>query len=119
MHWWDKPVRALQFNIEDPYGFYADRIDAEGLVRVAERVNANLLVVFARDAWGRVYYRGSRLYPRHHNSALDVGELVERARGKGIRVVVMVAHTANRYLYRLHPSWAQRTREGEVIVLEH
>lgn len=119
MEWWDRPIRALQVNIEDPYGFYASNLDAEKIVDAAKRAKANLIVVFARDPWGRVFYKGSRLYPRHHNARLDVAELVELARAEGIRVVVMAAHTANRYLYRLHPSWAQRTREGEVIVLEH
>jgi len=118
--WWDgRFLRVLQFNIEDPYGFYAERITADDVVGLAERVHANVIVVFARDAWGRVFYGGSRLYPRHPRSRLDVGELVEKARGRGIRVVVMAAHTANRYLFRLHPDWAQRNREGEVIVLEH
>ncbi len=117
--WWSRPLRALQLNIEDPFGFYADRIDADKVVETAARVKANMVVVFARDPWGRVFYKGSRLYPRHHNARLDIGELVEKAHKAGIRVVVMAAHTANRYLYRLHPSWAQRTRDGEVIVLEH
>ena len=118
--WWRGRLwRAIQFNIEDPYGFYADRVTADLLVEAAKRVKANMLIVFARDAWGRVFYGGSRLYPRHHNSRLDVAELVDKARSAGIRVVVMADHTANRHLYRLHPGWAQRNRDGEVIVLEH
>ena len=112
-------VRALQFNIEDQYGFYADKVDADRLLETAERVRANTLIVFARDAWGRVFYEGSRLYPRHSRARLDVAELVEKARRRGVSVVVMALHTANRYIYRLHPSWAQRNREGEVVVLEH
>jgi len=120
LSWWERGFfRALQFNIEDPYGFYADRITAEGLIEAAKRARANMLVVFARDAWGRVFYTGSTLYPKHPTSRLDLGRLVELARREGIRVVVMAAHTANRYLYRKHPSWAQRSRDGEVIVLEH
>ena len=117
--WWRRPLRALQFNIEDPYGFYAYRIDEDYIVGLARRARANLLILFARDAWGRVFYSGSRLYPRHHNASFDLRRLVEKAHKAGIRVVVMVSHTANRYLYRLHPSWAQRNKEGEVIVLEH
>ncbi|MCE4625644.1 MAG: hypothetical protein F7C35_07275 [Desulfurococcales archaeon] len=117
--WWHKPLRVIQFNIEDPYGFYAHLISADMLVAMAKKARANMLVVFARDAWGRVFYEGSRLYPRHPTSKLDVSELAEKARREGIHVAVMVAHTANRYLYRLHPDWAQRTRKGEVIVLEH
>ena len=120
MPWWDgRLLKAVQFNIEDPYGFYADKIRAETLVALAEKVKANMLIVFARDAWGRVFYEGSRLYPRHPTAALDVSELVKKAHEKGIKVIVMAAHTANRYLYRLHPDWAQRNKDGEVIVLEH
>ncbi|NOZ30564.1 MAG: hypothetical protein GXO68_01245 [Crenarchaeota archaeon] len=118
--WWRKKfLRALQFNIEDPYGFFADKIDANTLVSLAKRVHANVLIVFARDGWGRVFYEGSRLYPRHHNSALDLRELVSKAKDNGIHVIVMAAHTANRYIYRLHPNWAQRDIKGEVLVLEH
>ena len=118
--WWKSGfLRVLQFNIEDPYGFFADKITADNLVSLAKKTHANVLIVFARDGWGRVFYGGSRLYPRHHNSRLDVSELVEKASKEGIHVIVMAAHTANRYLYRLHPSWAQRNTKGEVIVLEH
>lgn len=120
MAWWVNGFfRVLQFNIEDPYGFYAYRINADYLVELAKRVRANMLVVFARDAWGRVFYRRSKIYPRHPNSVLDLKELVEKARESGIRVIIMTNHTANRYLYRKHPNWAQRNINGEVIVLEH
>ena len=119
MWWKNKFIRVLQFNIEDPYGFFADRITSDTLVSLARKVHANTLIVFARDGWGRVFYAGSRLYPRHHNAALDLKELVDKAREHDIHVIVMAAHTANRYLYRLHPSWAQRNSEGEVVVLEH
>lgn len=119
-YWWKgKILRTIQFNIEDPFGFYADRIRAEDLVSLAKKVNANTLIVFARDAWGRVFYSNSKVYPRHPNSRLDVEELVRRARDEGIRVIVMTDHTANRFIYRRHPGWAQKTRDGEVIVLEH
>ncbi len=117
--WWNKPLRVLQFNIEDPYGFYANKITANNLVALARKIRANTLIVFARDAWGRVFYNGSQLYPRHPNSKLDIRELVEKARSEGIHVIVMAAHTSNRYLYRKHPDWAQRNKKGEVIVLEH
>ena len=111
-------IRAIQFNIEDPYGFYADRIDAEILAKLVRNLHANTLIVFARDAWGRTFYN-SRLYPRHRRARLDVEELGREADKHGLRLIVMAAHTANRYLYRKYPLWAQRTRDGEVIVLEH
>ncbi len=112
-------VRALQVNIEDPFGFHSEEITAERIVELAERVHANTVIVFARDAWGRVFYGGSKLYPRHSRAALDVAELSRRLREKGIAMVAMAVHTANRYIYRLHPSWAQRNIEGEPIVLEN
>jgi len=118
-HWWNRPLRVLQFNIEDAYGFYADKITADTLVSLAKKIHANTLIVFARDAWGRVFYAGSSLYPRHPTSRLDVKELVEKANKNNIKVIVMAAHTANRYIYRLHPDWAQKNAKGEVVVLEH
>ncbi len=117
--WWNKPLRVLQFNIEDPYGFYANKISADNIIALARKIHANTVIVFARDAWGRVFYNGSSLYPKHPNTRLDVRELVEKGEKEGIHVVVMAAHTANRYLYRMHPDWAQRNKKGEVIVLEH
>ncbi len=112
-------IRALQVNIEDPFGFYAEELDADRIVELAERVHANTVIVFARDAWGRVFYPGSKLYPRHPRAALDAVELSRKLRERGISPVFMAVHTANRYIYRLHPSWAQRTRDGEPIVLEN
>lgn len=112
-------IRALQFNIEDQYGFFADKVTEDKLLEIAEKVRANTLIVFARDAWGRVFYDGSKLYPKHPRSRLDVKELVAKARKKGIKVIIMALHTANRYIFKLHPDWAQRTKDGEVVVLEH
>ncbi len=111
-------VRGLQFNIEDPYGFYADYWDAGKVLGLAERLHANLLIVFARDGWGRAFYK-SRLYPRHPGARLRLEELGRLARERGITLIVMADHTANQYLYRLHPSWAQRGPRGEPRLLEH
>jgi hypothetical protein len=112
-------IRALQVNLEDPFGFYSEELDADRIVELAERVRANTVIVFARDAWGRVFYQGSRLYPRHPRSSLDVAELSRKLRERGIAFVPMAVHTANRHVYRLHPSWAQRNIDDEVIVLEN
>jgi hypothetical protein len=111
--------RVIQFNIEDPYGFYADRINALSLVEMALRARANTLIVFARDPWGRVFYRDSNVYPRHPNALLDLEELRLLTRRRGLNLIIMVCHTANRFIYRKHPEYAQRNRDGEVIVLEH
>ncbi|MEM4740539.1 MAG: hypothetical protein QXS63_05630, partial [Zestosphaera sp.] len=111
--------RAIQFNIEDPYGFYADKITAKLLVEVALRTHANTLIVFARDPWGRVFYEGSNIYPKHPNAALDLRELRKLTRENRLRLIIMTDHTANRYVYRKHPEYAQRNKDGEVIVLEH
>jgi hypothetical protein len=111
--------RVIQFNIEDPYGFYADRINAWSIVEMALRAHANTLIVFARDPWGRVFYRDSKVYPRHPNALLDLEELRLLARRRGLNLIIMVCHTANRFIYRRHPEYAQRNRDGEVIVLEH
>ena len=118
--WWEKPVRVLQFNIEDRYGVYVPRIHGRDLVRLAERLHANVLVIFARDAWGRIFYRGGTVGPVHAKMKDDmVREALEEARRRGIHVILMVGHTANKYLYKLHGDWAQVNRHGEVIMLEH
>ncbi|MEM2420891.1 MAG: beta-galactosidase trimerization domain-containing protein [Acidilobaceae archaeon] len=120
MTWWrGKLLRALQFNIEDPYGYYAGAITAESIISSALKVNANTIIVFARDPWGRVFYRGSRIYPRHPTTRLNLEDLISMARDKGLNVIIMVNHTANRHIYRAKPEYAQRSQNGEVIVLEH
>ena len=118
--WWEKPVRVLQFNIEDRYGVHVSSLSGRELVDYAYRIGANVLVLFARDPWGRTYYRGSSVGPVHPKMKGDlVREAIEAGREKGVRVVVMVGHTANQYMYCLHSDWAQVNRDGEVILLEH
>jgi len=121
VEWWKKPVRVFQFNLEDPYGFFIKKFDAETLVNLARRMRANVLVIFARDAWGRRLYLRGKVAPQHPRltEKSSVEKLVEEARKFGIKVVIMVAHTANKYMYEKHPDWAQVNAKGEVIVLEH
>lgn len=118
--WFEKPVRVLQFNIEDRYGAVVSSITGRELVDLAKRINANVLVLFARDPWGRAFYRETRVNPVHPKLKRDlVREVVEEARRNNIRVVVMVGHTANKYMYRIHSDWAQVNYRGETILLEH
>ena len=115
-----KPVRVLQFNIEDRYGRYVSTLSGGELVDLASRLHANVLVIFARDPWGRVFYRGSSIGPEHPKMVGDiVREAVEEGRRRGVRIVVMVGHTANKYLFHIHSDWAQVNRDGEPILLEH
>lgn len=96
------------------------RLSGADIVRLAEQVSANVLVIFARDPWGRVFYRGSRVGPVYEKMKGDiVREAVEEGHRRGIKVVVMVGHTANKYVYSLHSDWAQVNRDGEVVFLEH
>ncbi len=119
-YWWEKPVRVLQFNIEDRYGVYVSKLSGKEIVGLAEKLGANVLVIFARDPWGRTYYKGATVGPVHPKMKGDiVREAIEAGREKGIRVILMIGHTANQYLYRLHSDWAQVNRNGEVILLEH
>jgi len=118
--WYEKPVRVLQFNIEDRYGAYVSTISGTELVELASRLHANVLVIFARDPWGRTYYRNASTGPNHPKMIGDlVRDALEEAKDRGIRVVVMVGHTANKYLYSIHSDWAQINRNGEIILLEH
>ncbi len=118
--WWKKPVRVLQFNIEDRYGRYLPKITGKELIDLAESLHANVLVIFSRDPWGRIFYRGGKVGPVHPKMVGDlVREAVREGRRRGIHVVAMVGHTANKYLYHKHSDWAQVNRNGEVILLEH
>ncbi len=118
--WWKKPVRVLQFNIEDRYGVHVSSITGKELVRLAKEINANVLVIFARDPWGRTYYNNSSVGPKHPKVSEDlIEEAVKEGRRQGVKVVVMVGHTANKYLYSIHSDWAQVNKKGEIILLEH
>ncbi len=118
--WWTRPVRVLQFNIEDRHGINVSKLSGREIVEFAERLGANVLVIFARDPWGRVFYRGSKIGPVYEKMKGDiVREAVEEGRRRGIKIVVMVGHTANKYIYSIHSDWAQVNRDGEVIFLEH
>ncbi len=119
-NWFEKPVRVLQFNIEDRHGVVVSSLSGRELVELANKIGANVLVIFARDPWGRAFYRGSSISPVHQKLRGDlVREAVEAGRRKGIKVVVMIGHTANKYMYRLHSDWAQVNHRGETILLEH
>lgn len=118
--WYNKPVRVLQFNIEDKFGAYVSSISGKELAELAKNLHANVLVVFARDPWGRIYYRGGEVGPEHPKMKNDfLRELITEAKKKGIRVVAMIGHTANKYLYIIHREWVQVNVRGETILLEH
>ncbi len=118
--WFKKPLRILQFNIEDRYGASLLHIDGKDLIRLAHDLGANVLVIFARDPWGRAFYKGSKVRKPHPKMYGDlVKEAVEEGRKLGIKVVVMVGHTADQYMYRKHTDWAQVNYRGETILLEH
>mgnify|MGYP000079446973 CR=1 FL=1 len=118
--WYNKPVRVLQFNIEDRYGVYVSRLNAKEIVELAKKLHVNVIVVFARDPWGRIYYREGEVGPVHPKMRGDfLRELAVLAKENNIRVVAMVGHTANKYLYLKHREWAQVNARGETILLEH
>ena len=112
-------TRVLQFNIEDELGVYVPLIKGKDIVNLAKKLNANTIVLFARDAWGRAYYK-SKVAPM--NSKLRgrdlIEEVVREAKKEGIKIVVMVGHTTNPALYSKHPEWSQRRLNGEVISMD-
>ena len=117
--WYGKTVRVLQFNIEDEDGAYVPWIEGRSVVGLAEEIHANVIVIFARDAWGRAFY-DSEIAPKHAKlGGRDfLKEVLESARDRGIRVVVMVAHTTNPYLYSRNPRWAQINVHGKLITMD-
>ncbi len=117
--WFERKLRILQFNFEDPYGYQLEKLSPKDVIELAKKVNANTIVIFARDPWGRAYYYGSKIYPAHPKLKTDfMKEIVREAKKNNIRVVAMVAHTSNKWLYERRPDWAQRTVNGEPIVLD-
>jgi len=120
VEWWKKPLRILQFNIEDRYGTPLLRVRSEDVVKLAEEISADAIVVFARDPWGRAFYRGSKVHPPHPQLKEDfVRNLIQLAHERGIRVILMVGHTADQYYFFKHTDWAQVNARDEYIHLEH
>ena len=118
--WWSRPLRVLQFNFEDKFGLFVPRIRGRDLAELAEKIHANVIVVFARDAFGYTYYEGSSIGPKRPGLPGDfLRELISEAHRRGIRVVAMVAHTTNKLLYMMRTDWAQVNYRGEPVLLEH
>jgi len=112
-------TRVLQFNFEDAQGYGVDRVRGRDIVELAERLGANTVVFFARDAWGRAYYDSRIMRKVEKLGGRDLlREIVEEAGRRGIAVVPMIGHTTNPELYSLHPEWAQRDRQGRVITMD-
>jgi len=110
--------RILQFNIEDRYGCYLDKISPEEIAEFAKECGFDTLVVFARDGWGRAFYR-SEIYPLKNGVS---GDFLERLRKKtnelGIKLVSMVCHTSNKFLAEKNPHWVQRSKDERIIYLD-
>lgn len=114
-----KFTRVLQFNFEDEEGFGVDKITGKDIVELAERIGANTITFFARDAWGRAFYNSKVLPKIAKLGNRDLlKEIVEEAKRRGIHVVAMIGHTTNPVLYGKHPDWAQVDREGRVITMD-
>ncbi|RLF01573.1 MAG: hypothetical protein DRJ59_05775, partial [Thermoprotei archaeon] len=112
-------TRVLQFNIEDELGVYVPLIKGKDIVDLAKRLNANTIILFARDAWGRAYYKSKVALMNSKLRGRDlIEEVVREAKKEGIKVVVMVGHTTNPALYSKHPEWSQRRLNGEVISMD-
>ena len=120
VEWWERPLKILQFNIEDRYGTPLINTTSDDVVKLAEDLGVDAIVIFARDAWGRAFYRGSKVHPAHPQMREDfVRNVIEKAHEKGMKVILMVGHTADQYYFFKHTEWAQRNYKGEYIFLEH
>ena len=108
----------LQFNIEDKYGYYLDKVSPEEIIDFAKKNGFKYLVVFARDGWGRSFYR-SKFYPLHEKLKEDMIEKLRiLAEKEGIKLVLMVCHTSNKYLCKKYPNIAQKDKDGNLIYLD-
>lgn len=114
-----KYSRVLQFNFEDELGYGIDKIRGKDIVNLALSINANTIVIFARDAWGRSFYNSrfmrkiGRLGKRNF-----LKEVLEEASKYNIAVIPMIGHTTNLELYSRHPDWVQRDRNGKIITMD-
>jgi len=114
-----KYTRVLQFNFEDEEGFGVDKIRGRDIVELAEKIGANTIAFFARDAWGRAFYNSRIMRKIEKLGKRDLlKELVEEASKRGIAVIPMVGHTTNPELYSKHPEWAQRRPDGSLITMD-
>ena len=111
-------ARILQFNIEDPYGLYLEDLAPGDIVELAQLLRADTLVIFARDGWGRAFYRSS-FYPLHPKIPPDFLEKLHvLCKERGIKLVSMVCHTSNKFIAEKFPEWIQRNAKGEIIALD-
>ena len=118
MSWWKKALRVVQINIEDRYSRYLTKLSGKDLIKIIKELNANVLVLFARDPWGRKFYSSNHY--QHPKLKYDlIKEVINEAHKENIKVIVMVAHTANKKVFSEHSEWAQVNYKGEVILLEH
>lgn len=107
----------LQFNIEDKYG-YKEKISPEEIVSFTKKNGFKKLVVFARDGWGRAFYK-SKIYPLHPSVDQDfIEKLKQLCEVNGIKLVLMVAHTSNKYLCEKYPEIKQINKDGKPICLD-
>ena len=110
--------RILQFNIEDRYACYLDKISPEEVVEFAKECGFDTIIVFARDGWGRAFYK-SNLYPPKTKGSEEFLEKIRKAADKSnIKVVSMVCHTSNKFLAEKNPHWVQRNKDEQVIYLD-
>jgi len=112
-------ARILQFNFEDKDLVYLSRISGADIVSLAQELNCDTVILFARDAWGRAYYesRSARKTSKLGDRDL-LREVISEAKRRGIKVVAMVGHTTNSELFSKHPDWSQRSFKGEVIHMD-
>lgn len=110
MSWWTRNnVRLIQTNLRE---IDAD-LDVDALIRKLRHLSANALLI---NAGGIYAFYPTRLKYHYRLPSLKrdlLGEVVERAKAEGIRVIGRFDFSkAHISIFEQHPEWFFRTRDG-------
>jgi hypothetical protein len=113
--WYEKPLRVLDFALEDPYGQWIDRWTAKDLIGTVKKINANVLDMMIINEWGQAYFK-SKFMPEHPqlNGTDRLAEVLKEAKKYNIKVLGMWGPTPNPILYKQNPDWAKRSKDGKI-----
>jgi hypothetical protein len=88
--------------------------DADQIVASMARAGVESLVLFPKDHWGYIYSKG-RVGPHHPSVPGDLfGEVLEKLRPHGIRVMAYHSVHRDEYAARAFPEWTMRLADGSI-----
>lgn len=114
LRWYEKPVRILELNFEDPYSPWLDRWTGKDFIDIARGIGANVVVPYVFNMWyayynSKVFQKDLKLKDRDL-----VREMVEEAHKHGIKLVGMMGPSWLQTVYEHHPEWARKDIGGNI-----